>query len=242
MVCYHKRKCPLDKRLLVNANQTTQEDSSLDLSTRLARVLRKPGALTPLILLMGFIGASLRYVLETMFPANNGFPFSTLIVNIFGCFMLEIINQYVGRRLHLPPPLVKSLGVGLIGAFTTIAAFSTECLSFFHEGTFALACVYIVATIVTTFISALAGRITAQFLALRRFRHLRKQHAVERAFRKERFHEIDLSSSTPLSSFVNTPSNHEQDNPSKPNDVKSAYDNNSIDIKLQHTSSEEGDK
>ena len=226
----------------MNANKTTQEDSSLDLSTRLARALRKPGALTPLILLMGLIGASLRYVLETMFPANNGFPFSTLIVNIFGCFVLEIINQYVGRRLHLPPPLVKSLGVGLIGAFTTIAAFSTECLSFFHEGAFALACVYIAATIVTTFISALAGRITAQFLALRRFRRLRKQHAMERAFSRERFHEVDLSSSTPLSSFVSTPSSNEQGNPLKPNDVKSAYDNNSIDTKLQHTSSEEGDE
>lgn len=242
MVCYHKRKCPLNKRPLVNANQTTQEDSSLDLSTRLARALRKPGALTPLILLMGFIGASLRYVLETMFPANNGFPFSTLIVNIFGCFVLEIINQYVGRRLHLPPPLVKSLGIGLIGAFTTIAAFSAECLSFFHEGAFALACVYIAATIVTTFISALAGRITAQLLALRRFRRLRKQHAVERAFRKERFYEVDLSSSTPLSSFVSAPSSNEQGNPLKPNDAKSIYDNNSIDTKLQHTSSEEGDE
>ena len=156
--------------------------------------------------------------------------------------MLEIINQYVGRRLHLPPPLVKSLGVGLIGAFTTIAAFSTECLSFFHEGAFALACVYIAATIVTTFISALAGRITAQFLALRRFRRLRKQHAVERAFRKERFYEVDLSSSTPLSSFANASSNNEQDNSSKPNEVKRAYDDNSIDTKLQHTSSEEGDE
>ena len=62
------------------------------------------------------------------------------------------------------------------------------------------------------------------------------------AFRKERFHEVDLSSSTPLSSFVNTPSDYEQGNPSKPNEVKSTYGNNSTDIKLQHTSSEEGDK
>ena len=82
--------------------------------------LRGPHALTPLVLFMGFIGASLRYLLELAFPAQGGFPLATLCVNIFGCFMLEIINQYVGRRLHLPGPLVKSLGVGLIGAFTTI--------------------------------------------------------------------------------------------------------------------------
>lgn len=65
---------------------------------------------------------------------------------------------------------------------------------------------------------------------------------MERAFRKERFHEVDLSSSTPLSSFVSTPSSNEQGNPLKPNDAKSTYDNNSIDTKLQHTSSEEGDE
>ena len=73
---------------------------------------------------MGFLGASLRYLLELAFPSQGGFPYATLIVNIFGCFTLEIINQYVGRRLHLPGPLVKSLGIGLVGAFTTLSAFN----------------------------------------------------------------------------------------------------------------------
>lgn len=140
---------------------------------RLSVILRHPKALTPLILLMGFLGAALRYVLEIAFPSGNGFPFATLIVNIFGCFVLEVINQYVGRRLHLPPPLVKSLGVGLIGAFTTISAFSTECLSFLQSGSFLLAGAYITATIFSTFIAAVLGRLFSQYLALRRVRHMK---------------------------------------------------------------------
>lgn len=145
----------------------------------LSEVLRKPGALTPLVLFMGFIGASLRYLLELAFPSEGGFPYATLIVNIFGCFMLEIINQYVGRRLHLPGPLVKSLDVGLVGAFTTLSAFSTECLTFLHEGEFALAALYIGITIVVTFVAAVCGRIASQYLALWRLRRLRRKRATQ---------------------------------------------------------------
>ena len=57
-------------------------------------------------LLMGFLGATLRYALEAALPAGSGFPVATLSVNIFGCFTLEIINQYVARRTKLPAPLV----------------------------------------------------------------------------------------------------------------------------------------
>ena len=142
-------------------------------------MLRKPRALTPLILLMGFIGASLRYVLESALPVQGGFPFATLAVNIFGCFVLEIVNQYVGRRMHLPAPLVKSLGVGLIGAFTTIAAFSTECVGFFQSGQFALAAIYIGTTIATTFLSALAGRYASQYLTYRRLQRMRARRNRE---------------------------------------------------------------
>lgn len=139
--------------------------------------LRGPHALTPLVLFMGFIGASLRYLLELAFPAQGGFPLATLCVNIFGCFMLEIINQYVGRRLHLPGPLVKSLGVGLIGAFTTISAFSTECLAFLQNGAYGLAALYVSVTLFTTFLASLCGKIASEYLALHRLRRLRRQRA-----------------------------------------------------------------
>lgn len=182
----------------------TTEHSSLtqeDISSKIRKALRKPRALTPLILLMGFIGASLRYLLEWIIPSYNGFPFATLIVNIFGCFVLEIINQYIGRRLHLPAPLVKSLGIGLIGAFTTIAAFSTQCLSFFREGAIALALVYISVTILGTFLAALAGRVVAQLLALRRVRRLREEHLLHRRS-QHKVVEEPFVYSTPLASLV----------------------------------------
>ena len=126
--------------------------------------LRNPHSLTPLVLIMGFIGAALRYLLETALPAGGGFPAATLIVNIFGCFTLEIINQYVALRTKLPGPLVKSMGIGLIGAFTTIAALSTENLSFLLNGEYALFAVYEAITVASTFLAAYAGKLAADKL------------------------------------------------------------------------------
>ncbi|MDO4291084.1 MAG: CrcB family protein [Eggerthellaceae bacterium] len=136
--------------------------------------------LTPLVLAMGFVGATLRYVLETLLPSNGGFPFATLAVNIFGCFLLEIINQFVGRRLHLPATVVKSLGVGLVGAFTTLSALSTENLSFLQAGQYGLSALYFAVTIATTFLAALAGRAASQALAYRRLQRRRARRRSAR--------------------------------------------------------------
>lgn len=147
---------------------THEHNSHFALAAR--HTLSDPHALTPLVLLMGFLGASLRYALEMALPAQGGFPAATLIVNIFGCFTLEIINQYVGRRTQLPAPLVKSMGVGLVGAFTTISAFSTECLAFLQAGRYEIFAAYMAATIATTFIAALAGHRASRALEAHRAR------------------------------------------------------------------------
>jgi fluoride exporter len=161
-------------------------------TSRAASALRNPHALTPLILFMGCIGAAMRYALEAALPANGVFPFATLIINIFGCFVLELVNSYIGRRMHLPGPLVKSLGVGLVGAFTTISAFSTECLTFLQTGEYALWAAYVAATVASTFLAALAGHGVCLLLAARRMKRMQarreaihKRHAAAREHAKQ---------------------------------------------------------
>ncbi|MDO4854122.1 MAG: CrcB family protein [Coriobacteriia bacterium] len=129
--------------------------------------LRNPHSLTPLVLLMGFIGASLRYILEMLLPAGGGFPTATLAVNIFGCFTLGIINLHIAQRSMLPTPLVKSMGIGLIGAFTTVSAFSVESLSFLQQGLYPTFALYLGATAVTTLAAAWAGKLVADMLGRR---------------------------------------------------------------------------
>lgn len=146
-----------------------------DIPRIVERTLRNPHSLTPLVLVMGFIGASLRYALEAALPANGGFPAATLAANIFGCFTLEIINQYVALRTKLPAPLVKSMGVGLIGAFTTIAALSTENLAFLQAGRWGMFALYLSVTVCTTFGAAYLGKLAADALSDHsRGRHMRE--------------------------------------------------------------------
>ena len=100
------RASPLRYTLAVERGHMNTHEHNSHLALAARHALSDPHALTPLVLLMGFLGASLRYALEVALPAQGGFPAATLIVNIFGCFTLEIINQYVGRRTQLPAPLV----------------------------------------------------------------------------------------------------------------------------------------
>ena len=141
------------------------------LAHKAGAIARNPRALTPLVLFMGFLGASLRYVLELVIPAGGGFPYATLIVNIFGCFTLEIINLYVSRRMNLPAPVVKSLSVGFVGAFTTLSAFSTENLEFLASGRYDMFACYFLMTIATTLAAAFAGYFTV--------RRIEKSHSTK---------------------------------------------------------------
>ncbi len=129
---------------------------------RASRIANDPRALAPLVMAMGFLGASLRYFLELAIPANGGFPFATLLVNVFGCFTLEIINLYVSRNMNLPAPVVKSLSVGFVGAFTTLSAFSTENLEFLMQGRYGIFAAYFLVTVATTLAAAFAGYATCR--------------------------------------------------------------------------------
>ena len=128
--------------------------------------LRSPRSLAPLVLVMGFLGATARYALEMLLPAQCGFPVATLAVNIF-------VNQFVARRTSLPAPLVKSMGIGLIGAFTTIAALSTENLALLQQGRFGMFALYLGITVLATFGAAYAGKRAADAMGPRYSAHHR---------------------------------------------------------------------
>jgi fluoride ion exporter CrcB/FEX len=49
-----------------------------------------------LVFIGGGIGASLRFALSLLFASkNSAFPYSTLCVNLIGCFIAGIIAQYL---------------------------------------------------------------------------------------------------------------------------------------------------
>ena len=111
------------------------------------------------IALFGFCGAVVRFLLESALPATvwtaailggAPFPLTTLLVNAVGCFVLPLIFVYAARASSLPVDVASGMGVGLVGAFTTLSTFCSETIELLQAGFIVAAVVYVVLTMVTS--------------------------------------------------------------------------------------------
>ena len=145
------------------------------------KAMATPAFLYATVLVMGAIGASLRYVLDLALP-TNGFPLATLLINLVGCYIIYLVYQWFDRRVHIPHAIARGIGVGLVGAFTTLSAFCTESLAMLQTGYYLLFAAYVAATVFGTFLASIAGWGTCTFLAYRKLKHLqarRIKHHLE---------------------------------------------------------------
>lgn len=138
-----------------------------------------PAFLYATVLLMGAIGATLRYLIELIIP-TQGFPWATLLINLAGCHIIYIVYQWFDRRVHIPHPIARGIGVGLVGAFTTLSAFCTENLALLQAGEYLLFTLYVSATVFGTFIASLAGWATCSLLAYRRLKRIQRRRIEHR--------------------------------------------------------------
>ncbi len=140
------------------------------------RIIATPGFLYAFVFCMGAIGACLRYLVGLVLPASP-LPFSTLAINLVGCYAIYVVYQWFGRRVHLPHAVVRGLGVGLVGAFTTLSAFSAESLALLQAEAYVSFAIYLALTFLGTFGASLLGWATVTKLEHRRTKRLRAQLA-----------------------------------------------------------------
>jgi len=102
------------------------------------------------------VGTALRLGLDTLVPhADDGFPTSTLIINVLGSFVLALL---VARVWPVSSTAVKAaLGPGLIGSFTTFSAFAVSLVSLVESGEVVVAGVYVLVTLLGGYSAAWAG-------------------------------------------------------------------------------------
>ena len=102
------------------------------------------------------VGTALRLGLDTLIPhADDGFPTSTLIINVLGSFVLGLL---VARVWPVSSTVVKAaLGPGLIGTFTTFSAFAVSLVSLVEHGEVLVAGVYVLVTLLGGYSAAWAG-------------------------------------------------------------------------------------
>ena len=103
------------------------------------------------------IGSYLRFFVSgRMKGISVDFPYSTLTINIVGCFLMAILVGLFSKILA-SEEIKTFFAVGLLGGFTTFSAFSLETINLFERGETLLAVVYIFASVTFSLLGFIAG-------------------------------------------------------------------------------------
>ncbi len=109
-----------------------------------------------LVGLGGGIGSMLRFACSVLINTKL-FPWSTLLVNITGCFAIGIIYAFSIRDDAGLNNWKLFLATGLCGGFTTFSAFSLENMGMLQSGKTGLALMYIGLSVILGIAATFAG-------------------------------------------------------------------------------------
>ena len=107
----------------------------------------------------GALGAMLRYVMVSGIGhvIHVGFPYSTLVVNVAGSFVLGLLAEIINLNWTLVQELRSFLVVGVLGSFTTFSAFSQDVVFLIESGELSSAGLYIMLSVVLSIAGVFAG-------------------------------------------------------------------------------------
>jgi fluoride exporter len=109
----------------------------------------------------GAVGAVGRYL--TMAGISHwfghGFPYGTLVVNIIGSMVLGVCIEVFALTWSPSAELRAFFVVGLLGAFTTLSAFSLDVVTLIERGEFLSAGSYIIASVILSVAALFFGMI-----------------------------------------------------------------------------------
>ncbi|MFT4415843.1 fluoride efflux transporter CrcB [Fredinandcohnia humi] len=110
-----------------------------------------------MVMVGGFFGAILRYMLGEWLVITNGFPIGTLTVNLIGCFLLGWTLTSSALTKKWNPKLILFLGTGFIGSFTTFSTFTVEVIHLLEKKMYVYAALYIFLSNFVGILLAFAG-------------------------------------------------------------------------------------
>jgi CrcB protein len=95
------------------------------------------------------IGGAMRHSVNqlTMRCIGGDFPWSTLIVNIVGSFVIGVFAEYLALRGQVSQHWRLFFATGVLGGFTTFSAFSLDVVLLHERGQTVLATGYALGTV-----------------------------------------------------------------------------------------------
>jgi len=117
-----------------------------------------------LIAIGGAIGSIARYWVGSMISGRMGtrFPYGTLVVNLTACVVIGFAVTYLGSHLEIDSAWRFLIPVGFIGAYSTFSTFEWETLATMRAGAFALAGLYVAASVVLGLAATWVGAALAE--------------------------------------------------------------------------------
>jgi len=111
-----------------------------------------------LVAVGGIVGALARYGLSRAFPVGSGtFPTTTFVMNVSGAFVLTVLLEWLVRRGAPEHWLRLLIGVGALGAFTTMSTFATELALLWRDHERVTAVEYALASVIAGALAVLLG-------------------------------------------------------------------------------------
>lgn len=106
----------------------------------------------------GGIGAVSRYgIAHWMPPVPRQIPWSTLLINATGCFLIGVLMVLITEVWAAHRLLRPFLGVGILGGFTTFSTYAVESRGLLEDGEAALALAYIFGTALVAIVAVVLG-------------------------------------------------------------------------------------
>lgn len=117
----------------------------------------------------GVLGAEARYGLALAVPhPATAFAWSTVLINVVGCFLLGSLMAGLARRASPPRLLRPFVGIGVLGGFTTFSTFTVDTVRLVHAHRAATAGLYLLATVALAAVAVLAGTLVTGWIVERR--------------------------------------------------------------------------
>lgn len=106
----------------------------------------------------GALGALARWSVAQALPHDVGsFPWSTLVANVLGCFLIGVLMVLVIERWPDHPIIRLFFGTGVLGGFTTFSTYSVDTRDLLAAGHPAVALTYVVGSLLLGLAAVVIG-------------------------------------------------------------------------------------
>ena len=110
----------------------------------------------------GALGALARWALAEALPSPGGWPWTTLLVNLTGCFLIGALLTVLTARSPAPSWVQPFLGAGVLGGYTTYSAFAVEVVDLVDDGGLLPATGYVLLSVAGGVAAVVLGALVAR--------------------------------------------------------------------------------